>query len=187
MGFWHSELGEVTGNKDEAFAKSFNIIPNNTMALCKIDSFVNANYQGIDYLNIEWSILEGDFKGQKVNQKIKVFDNDLKIRHRALNMLKLIYKLFNISPKHDNNPTDQDLYQFVGKKAGLQIRETEETEKYKASNWVSEVHDAKGFQSETGVKLVSKKSQDNNLYDNDLYDNAFSRNSKHVHDDDIPF
>ena len=97
MSFWQSDLGEVTGSEDDAFAKSFKQIPDNTLALAKIDSFVNAEYQDNKYLSIDWQLMDGDFKGQKVNQKIKVFgdsrDKDpAKTRHRALNMLKLICK-----------------------------------------------------------------------------------------------
>ncbi len=129
-GFWESNLGEVTGSAADAFAKSFTHIPDKTMALAKIEYFMNAEYQGNKYISIDWVLTDGDFKGSKVNQKLKVFgdpnskDSD-KTRHRALNMLKLIYQLYNVKPKHAGDPTDQDLMIFIGKVAGIQIRETE--------------------------------------------------------------
>ena len=161
MSFWDSELGDITGKAEDAFAKQFTQIPDGTKALAKIESFTNQVYKdsGFKYLNIEWVLTDGDFRGQKVQQKLKVYGGDqfdkdpMKTRHRALNMLKLLYQLFNIKPKHTNPPTDQDLASFAGKVAGIKIRETEPNDKGKSYNWVAEVHDSKGFKSETGVGL----------------------------------
>lgn len=182
MSFWQSELGEVSGNPDEAFAKSFRIVPNDTMALARIESFINAEHNGSKYMNIEWILTDGEFKGQKVNQKIKAFDSDPKIRHRALNMLKLLYMLFDIKPKSSNPPTDQELAAFVNKAAGIKIRETEPNEEGKQYNWVSEVHEAKGFVCETGIKLVvnskSHESQNATYYGDPRFANGT---------EDIPF
>lgn len=159
--FWISDLGEVTGKSEDAFAKQFTHIPDGTKALAKIESFTNQEYKdsGFKYLNIEWVLQDGDFKGQKINQKLKVYGGDqydkdpAKTRHRALNMLKLLYQLFNIKPKHTNPPTDQDLAIFSGKMAGIKIRETAPNEKGKSYNWVAEVHASQGFKSETGTGL----------------------------------
>ena len=153
-GFWDSELGEVTGSTADAFAKSFTQIPNGTMALAKIETFMNAEFNGAKYLVVEWLLTDGDFKGQKVQQKLKVFDVDAKTKHRSLNMLKLMYQLFNMKPSHANDPTDQDLASFVGKAAGIKIRETEPNDSGKQYNWVAEVHEARGFKCETGVSIV---------------------------------
>ena len=75
--FWTSELGEVTGSAADAFAKSFTQIPDGTMALAKIEAFINAEYQGNKYLSIDWLLTDGDFKGQKVNQKLKVYGDPM--------------------------------------------------------------------------------------------------------------
>jgi hypothetical protein len=189
-GFWESELGEVSGKPEDAFAKSFTHIPDGTMALAKIDSFINAEYEGNKYLSIDWYLIEGDFRGNKVNQKLKVWgdtrDKDMaKGRHRALNMLKLIYQLYNVKPKHSGDPTDEDLSVFLGKTAGIKIRETEPNEKGHQYNWVAEIHAAQGFKCETGVKLEVTHSRPN-------LDSAFSRNANVSKDDeddgsDIPF
>jgi hypothetical protein len=160
--FWTSEIGEVTGNPADAFAKSFKQIPDGTMALAKIEAFVNSENKdtGFKCLVIEWLLTDGDFKGQKVQQKVKVFGGDkfdkdpVKTRHRALNMLKLLHQLFAIKLKHSNAPTDQDLASFVGKCAGVKIRETEPNAEGRQYNWVSEVHDTKGFKCETGISVV---------------------------------
>lgn len=161
MSFWESELGDVTGKAEDAFAKQFSQIPDGTKALAKVESFTNQSHKesGFKYLNIEWVLQDGDFKGQKVQQKLKVFGGDqydkdpAKTRHRALNMLKLLYELFNIKPKHSNPPSDQDLAFFVGKIAGIKIRETAPNDKGKQYNWVAEVHPSQGFKCETGEGL----------------------------------
>ena len=74
MSFWESKLGEVTGNAQDAFAKEFVRIPNNTLALAKITSFVNRDNNGFKFLEIEWLLTEGSHKGKKVSQKIKCID-----------------------------------------------------------------------------------------------------------------
>ena len=186
-GFWDSELGNVTGKPEDAFAKTFTKIPDGTMALAKIESFVNAEYEGHRYLNIDWYLIEGDFRGFKVNQKLKVWgdsrDKDIaKGRHRALNMLKLIYQLYKLSPKHAGEPTDEDLSVFVGKTAGIKIKETDPNDKGQTYNYVSEIHTAQGFKCETGIKLEVVHIRDN-------LESAFTRNKKveEEGDDDIPF
>ena len=171
MSFWESELGEVTGKSDDAFAKQFTQIPDGTKAVAKIDNFTNQVHKesGFKYLNIEWVLMEGDFRGQKVTQKLKVFGGDqfdkdpVKTRHRALNMLKLLYQLFNMKPAHTNPPTDQDLASFGGKMAGIKIRETAPNDKGKSYNWIGEVHPSHGYKSETGagLQIVAQSSVSN--------------------------
>lgn len=159
--FWVSDLGEITGKAEDAFAKSFTIIPDGTMALAKIESFVNdENKDGFKCLVVNWVLTDGDFKGAKVTQKIKVFggepqyDKDpAKTRHRALNMLKLLYQQFSLKPETSGAPTDKELLTFNGKIAGIKVRETEPNAEGRSFNWVAEVHKAAGFKSETGVKL----------------------------------
>jgi len=194
MSFWDSEIGNVTGNAADAFAKSFTQIPDGTLALARIESFANAYYNGNKYLIIDWMLTEGDFRGQKVNQKLKVYGDPMakdpiKARHRALNMLKLVYQLYGVKPTHANDPTDEDLSIFKGKVAGIKIRETEPNEQGKQYNWVGEVHDAKGFKSETGVSVVVTHTHNAQ----GLMDSALIRNSRGLNpnnqdlDDDIPF
>jgi hypothetical protein len=190
--FWESSLGEITGSAADAFAKSFTQIPDNTLAIARIDSFIKAEYQGNKYLSIDWILTDGDFKGSKVNQKLKVYGDPMskdsdKTRHRALNMLKLMYQLYSIKPSHSGEPTDKDLHVFVGKTAGIKIRETEPNSEGKQYNWVSEIHEAKGFVCETGVSMVVTHTNVNHT--NEGLETAFSRNSSKKSDveDDIPF
>ncbi len=195
MSFWESELGEVTGSAADAFAKSFTQIPDGTMALAKIESFTTAEYNGNKYLSISWVLTDGDFKGAKVEQKLKVYGDPMakdsaKARHRALNMLKLIYQLYNTKPKHAGDPTDQDLAVFVGKAAGIKIRETEPNDQGRQYNWVAEIHETKGFKCETGTSVVVTHT--NVQHSQGPIDSAFSRNNSYAgdpgpSDEDIPF
>jgi hypothetical protein len=195
MSFWNSELGDVTGKAEDAFAKQFTQIPDGTTALAKIESFTNQVYKdsGFQYLNVEWVLTDGAFKGQKVQQKIKVYGGDkfdkdsAKTRHRALNMLKLLYQLFNLKPKHTSPPTDQDLASFSGKIAGLKIRETEPNDKGKSYNWIAEVHPTVGFKSETGVGLPVVARSSVSSYSS-TPDSPFDNSAPPVFDDnDVPF
>jgi hypothetical protein len=193
MSFWESELGEVTGSAADAFAKSFTQIPDGTMALARIESFLNAEYNGNKYLTISWFLTDGDFKGAKVEQKLKVYGDPMakdsaKARHRALNMLKLLYQLYTLKPKHANDPTDADLAVFAGKIAGIKIRETEPNDQGRQYNWVAEIHEAKGFKSETGVSVVVSHTASS--HPQGTFDSAFSRNANAPtadNLDDIPF
>lgn len=199
MSFWESELGEVTGNATDAFAKQFTHVTDGTMALAKIESFVNDEYQGMKFLSVNWVLTDGDFKGAKVTQKLKVLDADprdkdpAKTRHRGLNMMKLMYQLFNLKPKHAETPTDQDLAVFAGKIAGIKIRETEPNDQGRQYNWVAEIHDAKGFKCETGHGLPQSvyTSVASSSYGSQAnLDSAFSRNSGATPGDnldDLPF
>lgn len=204
--FWTSPLGEVTGSAADAFAKEITngTVPDGTMALARIDSFLTAEYNGNKYLNIDWVLTDGEFKGHKVNHKLKVYgdamakatataskeENSDKAKHRALNMLKLIYQLYNVKPTHAGEPTDKDLYVFVGKTAGIRIRETEPNDNGRRYNWVAEIHDAKGFKCETGVSVVVTHTNAQKHSQGSL-ESALQRNS-HAQiaqelDDDIPF
>ena len=194
--FWESSLGEVTGNAQDAFAKDIVRIPNNTMALAKIMSFLNRDNKGFKFLEIEWQLTEGAYAGKKVSQKIKCIDLDQnekdpekqeRTRHRSLNMLKLIYQLFNVKPKHSNVPTDMDLAVFEGKIAGIKIRETEPNKDGKQYNWVSEVHPSQGFKCEEGIPIVAAQVVAQKTNDGHL-ESAFSRNkARELEDQDVPF
>ena len=108
-------------------------------------------------------------------------------------MLKLIYQLYKLKPSHANDPTDADLSVFVGKSAGIRIRETEPNEKGRQYNWVAEIHEAKGFKCETGTSLVITASNHGGggWGDSGRDDNAFKRQEQRQQQqdeiDDIPF
>ncbi len=188
-GFWESDLGALTGNAEDAFSKSFSMIPDGTMALSRIVEFKNDTYNGIRTYKIDWLLLEGEYKGQHTFQKIKAFDTDPKKRHTSLNMLVLLFKLFGIAkPTSGLPPSDQELMAFIGKTAGIKVRETDPNDEGKVYNFVSEVHPSEGFKSVTGErKIVASKTVSHAQSDESL-DSALTRNSrKQLVEDDIPW
>jgi hypothetical protein len=185
MSFWSSDLGALSGSAEDAFSRSFSTIPDGTTALAKIISLKNDSFNGVKSYKIDWMLIEGDFKGQHTFQKIKAFDQDPKVRHKALNMMVLIYKLFGISkPAGDLPPNDDDLNLFANKIAGIKIMQTKPNEEGKVYNYVSEIHPAAGFQSKTGEsKIYATREVVND-------DSALTRNSRistPALEDDIPF
>jgi hypothetical protein len=182
--FWESEIGEISGTVDEAFSKTYSQIPDSTTAISRIEGFENKEYMGTQYLQIQWVLTEGEFAGRHVFQKLHVFDHDAKKRHRFLNLLKLIYGLFNIKPLDAEPPSDQFLMRFKDKVAGIKIQLTEPNKDTgKQYNWVSEVAPAKGFECVTGYSPAPQRKVPEG--------SAFSRNPKgneYLDDDsDIPF
>lgn len=179
-GFWSSEHGELSGKAEDAFTRIFSVIPDGTCAIAKIEKFTLKDEQ----YAVDWLLTAGDFKGQHVFQKIKAFDKDSKKRHRALNMLKYLYSLYQIQPKHNNAPDDDDLRVFVGKFAGIKIQEWSMPKNdgpgFIEGNYVSEIYPAANFQCMTGVKAEVVHSG---------VDSALTRNSRKqdVIEEDLPF
>jgi len=187
MSFWSSDLGRLTGDSQDAFARTYKIIPDGTMAIAKINSFCLVEKNGKNHYEVEWQLIDGDFKNQAVVQKIHAFDVDSKKKHRALNMLMLLFKMYGIKPATNAAPTDQELAVFQGKLAGVRIGEwsmPKDDGTMMEGNWVSEVHPAEGFKSETGIKLEVTHTRSS-------VDSAFSRNERSINpeidSDDIPF
>ena len=191
-GFWESELGSVSGTAEDAYAKTFRQIPDGTLALAKIAKYSIDEYNKVRYFKIDWELTDGDFRGQHVFQKIKAIDADqndkdpAKTRHRALNMMKLLYNMYDMKPVSAGMPDDRELARFHSKIAGIKIQLTEPNDQGKQYNWVSEIHPSTGFESETGVKTEV-------TYTPSL-DSAFSRDkarrdaaAKDELDSDVPF
>ena len=191
MSFWHSELGDLTGTAESAFTKSFDLIPDGTMALSKIKEFKNDSFGGDKFYKIEWVVIEGDFKGQHVFQKIKTYDPKPTTRHTALNMMMLIFKMFGISPQSGNPPSDQELRVFCDKIAGIKVQETKPNDEGKQYNYVSEVHPAAGFVSVTGhrkiVSAVVTHAHGHGPLDSALTRNARKSTVDEFDSEDIPF
>lgn len=187
MSFWQSNLGEITGKPEDAYTRSNMTIPDNTKALAKIETFKLISNKDKEYYEINWLLTDGDYKGFHVFHKIHAFDSNEKKRHRSLNMLKLIFQLYNIKPKDNAPPADDFLLAFVGKVAGIKIQEWSAPKSdgsgMMEGNFVSEVHAAQNFVSETGHKKEV-------VHTPNPLETAFSRNpagAPIVAEDDIPF
>jgi len=106
MSFWISRTGKgISGSAEDAFTRDFELIPNNTMALAKIASFVNNKNE---YLEVMWKITSDSYKNREVRQKIKCFSGKDEQIDRALNMLKLIMDLCTFKPSHGDAPSNED-------------------------------------------------------------------------------
>lgn len=75
MSFFSPEALQTTGSFD---SNSFEVIPDNTKALAVITNaeWREANEYNGKHISLTWDIVEGDFKGRKVFQKIKLFESD---------------------------------------------------------------------------------------------------------------
>lgn len=196
-GFWTSPTGEtITGDPSVAFIKEFSVIPEGTMAIAAIHAAIMVSkeatqYSEIDkYIDITYKLMDGDFKGREIHQKIKVFFGKPEAIARNLNMLKLVMDLCKFKPTHNGEPTNEDLRNLVGKVVGIKIGEWSAPKKdggIMEGNFVREVHPSAGFKCETGVKAEVVHSRPN-------LDSAFSRNATAGTDlgtgslnDDLPF
>lgn len=98
------------------------------------------NYEGEDYVNLQWQVLApAEYKNRRVFQKIKVYESDPKKADKAKRMLAAIDanaggKLMQIQ----REPSDAELTQFlVGKQMMLRLGLWEINDK--RGNWVSAV------------------------------------------------
>lgn len=171
--FWNSSFGVITGNEEDAFTIKPKLIPDGTMEVAELSKFILANseYDG-EFYQATWTIMDGDYKGLNIRQKIKAMDNNEEKRHSALNMLKRICILMSFKPTHNEKLNDDDLARMVGGLAGIKIQEWHLNGN--DGNWVSEVHNAKGFKKAEGINKP-------------VIETAFSRNVDVKIEDDLPF
>lgn len=163
--FWDG----VTGDETKAFSGGFQLIPNNTLAISEIQSFVHATTpQGEAQYEIKWKIIGEEYKNRLLFQKIRAFSSDDNKALRARNMLMLLFNMFDINLPHSGAPQNDDLLAFQGKIASIVIKTWEQ--EGKSGNWVSEVHPA-----EYVSPVISG-----------TIDSAFSRNPRPTLDSDIP-
>ncbi len=186
-GFWDN----VSGDAGDAYIKTMaDVLPNNTMALATVVKCLNASFNGSDYINVEWLLSDGEFKGQHVFQKLHVYDANPDRAIKARNMLKLMFVQGNVKPADSKPPTDTVLAGLVGMAAGIRLQEWSmqlENGNQGHGNFVSEVHPVAGFVCETGkyrdFKPVAPKYAG--------VESALTRNPRGgvsvELDDDIPF
>ena len=163
--FWESSLGAIDGSVEKAFVQSvIQVLPNNTRVLAQIKSFKYINDEYFTGHRIIWKILDGAFKGVEIKHNLKTRDNDEGRKFRALNMMRLLYRMFDVPVTSQSMPQDQDLIPFIGYSAGIVIREYVK-EKGGTGNWVSEIHSSKGFEQKTGdyINSTAKSSLSNSV------------------------
>jgi hypothetical protein len=188
-GFWNSGTGkEITGKAQDAFVQDFSILPEGTCADALIKSFnlvdKENKFSGKNdrFYEIKWKLVNGDFKGREVSQKIKCFGEKPEQIDRALNMLKLIMQLCDFRPANNNVPQDEDLMPMLNKILSIKVGEWSMPKAdggFMEGNFVREVHPSGVLAAETGVKAEAVHRPT---------DSALQRNAKMPElDNDLPF
>ena len=126
MSFWTTSEGksaatEATG-KFEASA-SYELIPDGTTALAIITKPSIEQYNGDEYINVEWTIAKPEaYKNRKIFQKVRVWDNNPKKADKAKAMLANIDKNAGSKlAKLDKDPTNESLAVLTGKTMLIKI------------------------------------------------------------------
>jgi hypothetical protein len=126
MSFWQTSEGksattEATG-KFEASA-SYELIPDGTTALAIITKPSIEQYNGDEYINVEWTIAKPEaYKNRKVFQKVRVWDSNPKKADKAKAMLANIDKNAGGKlAKLDKDPTNESLAVLTGKTMLIKI------------------------------------------------------------------
>lgn len=115
-------------------------IPNDTLCLAMIDEAGWAEYQGDEYINLRWVVVEpAQYKNRKVFQKVRVHDADVKKADKAKKMLAAIDA--NAGGKlvaAGEEPTDMTLTKaLINKPMLIKVMEWEMNDR--KGNWVSAV------------------------------------------------
>jgi len=126
MSFWQTSEGksattEATG-KFEASA-SYELIPDGTTALAIITKPSIEQYNGDEYINVEWTVAKPEaYKNRKIFQKVRVWDSNPKKADKAKAMLANIDKNAGGKlAKLDKDPTNESLAVLTGKTMLIKI------------------------------------------------------------------
>lgn len=141
MSFWNLS-DNTTAESNNTFdmgGGDFEPIPNKSQLKACITECAWSEYQGDYYINAQWEVLDGEFKGRKVFQKIRVRESDPKKRDKAIRMLAAIDAncgggLMRLGAE----PSDQDLMvNLCNKPMVIMVMVWEVDDK--KGNWVSMV------------------------------------------------
>lgn len=141
MSFWNLSDGNEVEATEEFDAQYTPVIPDNTNCLACIDSAEwKNNNEGEQYINITWSVVEGEHQGFKVFQKVRVNIADSKKRDKAIRMLSAIdMNAGGHLRKLGQEPEDLDLAMHLANKVMLIKVMIWEMDDGKQGNWVSAV------------------------------------------------
>lgn len=143
MSFWQTRNGKpVDGSEKNAFSSATGaVIPNGTTAPAIINGFELKTFNGSQYYQVDWKIIDGDFINRHVWQNIYAFEEDADRQARALNMMMRLFKLAEVKLTHDMAPTNEDLYPMLNKQMGIKIGVWKSKEGDKPpKNVINEVH-----------------------------------------------
>mgnify|MGYP001576459138 CR=1 FL=1 len=115
MSFWSG----ITGSPSDCFTTDMQPLPNNTHVIAECQGA--AIEQGDNpHIQLKWKVLDGEFKGRLLWQKLYIFAQDQKKADKAKNMLMLLFILNNLKVPTEM-PTQTDLYGFNGKITSLLV------------------------------------------------------------------
>jgi len=150
-GFWNtSENKPVQASNDFEVTTALEPIPSNELLRSIITEAKWAEYQGDEYINARWDVIEGEYKGRVLFQKIRVKDASDKKRDKAIQMLAAIDA--NAGGKlmsSGKEPTDVAMMQHLcNKPMVIRVRiwsmEDEVTKEVRTGNWIDGVFSASG-------------------------------------------
>ena len=128
---------EVTGSFSSQ--EAMKPIPAKTQVKACVEDVKWDEYEGDEYINITWVVIDGEYKNRKIFQKVRVKDSDTKKRDKALRMLAAIdanAKGGLVSSGRE--PTNADLQSAMIQKPMLIMLKVWEMND-NAGNWVSAV------------------------------------------------
>lgn len=157
MSFWDLSDGNKAEELSEFDSQFVELIPDNTSAIACIDSAEWKEHQNQRYINLSWTILDGEYKGFKLFQKVRVRDENAKKRDKAIRMLAAIdMNAGGGLRKLEQEPEDLDLSMMLSNKVmGIKVMTWEMDGS--SGNWVSMV------QSSEAAKNASANSSDVDL------------------------
>lgn len=149
MSFFEVDGEKVTGES------GFRSIPDGTQARAFIKNATLQEWSGKEHYQIEWKLLDGEFKNRILLHTIKCFDDNKNKKARALNMLYRIFCLAKSTPP-EMKPYDDDLLPLRDKIMGIRIGLfiNDEGKEY---NYIEGVHeDTPAFEVKTGIERVAE-------------------------------
>jgi len=168
--FWEKmETIETTGSFESS--AGFDPLPDGTQVVAVVDDAGWDSYEdGPIYINLKWEIIDGEYKGRKIYQKVRVNDDDAKKAEKNQRMFLAIAKnagggLLKIG----REPTDQELCgHLTNKPMALRLGVWEINGK--SGNWVQAVAPVGGAAQEAKANVqqepdfsISKPGTINNL------------------------
>lgn len=90
MSFFHLSDGSSAESSGEFEAGGFEVIPAGTQLKAMIEEASWEEYEGDRHISFRWDVLDGEHKGRKIFQKLRVLDADSSKADRAKRMLAAI-------------------------------------------------------------------------------------------------
>jgi hypothetical protein len=90
MSFWSVSNGEISSTGEFEIGGELEPIPDGTNLKACIDEIGWESWEENTYIKARWTVLDGEYKGRKIYQKIRAQDSDQSKRDKAIRMLAAI-------------------------------------------------------------------------------------------------